>query len=40
MQFDKFLSYKDIRRKASFTMATLLMLLLENEDFEDLIGKP
>ena len=30
LQFDKFLSYKDIRRKAFFTMATLLMLLLEN----------
>ena len=33
LQFDKFLSYKDIRRKAFFTMATLLMLLLENDDF-------
>ena len=30
LQFDKFLSYKDIRRKAFFTMATLLMLPLEN----------
>ena len=34
LQFDKFLSYKDIRRKAFFTMATLLMLLLENESFK------
>ena len=31
LQFDKFLlSYKDIRRKAFFTMVTLLMPLLEN----------
>ena len=31
MQFDEFFfCYKDIRRKAFFTMATLLMLLLEN----------
>ena len=28
-----FFCYKDIRRKAFFTMATLLMLLLENEYF-------
>ena len=33
MQFDEFFfCYKDIRRKAFFTMATLLMLLLENVD--------
>ena len=30
LQFDKFLSYKDIRRKTFFTMATLWMPLLEN----------
>ena len=32
LQFDKFLSYKDKRRKAFLTMATLLMLLLENDE--------
>ena len=31
MQFDDFFCYKDIGSKAFFTMATLLMLLLENE---------
>ena len=31
LQVDRFSSYKDIRRKAFFTMATLLILLLENE---------
>ena len=31
MQFDKFFCYKEIGRKAFFTMATLLMPLLENE---------
>ena len=32
MQFDEFVfCYKDIRRKAFFTIATLLMPLLENE---------
>ena len=32
MQFDEFfLYYKDIRRKAFFTMTTLLMPLLEND---------
>jgi hypothetical protein len=31
LQFDKFLSYKAIRRKAFFTMATLLMPLLEKK---------
>ena len=34
MQFDEFfLYYKDIRRKAFFTMTTLLMPLLENGYF-------
>ena len=33
LQVDRFLSYKDIRRKAFFTLATLLMLLLENVKF-------
>ena len=30
MQFDDFLCYRDIGSKAFFTMATLLMPLLEN----------
>ena len=36
MQFDEFFfCYKDIRRKAFFTMATLLMPLLENGYFQN-----
>jgi hypothetical protein len=31
MQFDNFFCYKEIGRKAFFTMATLLMPLSENE---------
>ena len=37
LQFHKFLSYKDKRRKEFFTMATLLMPLLENEYFIDIL---
>ena len=39
MQFDEFFfCYKDITRKAFFTMTTLLMPLLENVDCTYIIG--